>query len=146
MKRVSPLQVGEIGKAFSLSFILISVLWGVVSFILFGDIYVSWFLFAFNLAVSGISTFLLYRYRYRTTLEYDSKGFHLRRGNEVVSGKWQEFNKVSLFHKGRGDLCVRLYYKDNPDEYVELPAASLGLDPSEFRFEVMRLVEGAKQG
>lgn len=144
MKRVSPLRVGEMGKAFSLSFVLISILWGVMSFILFGDVYVSWVLFAFNLVVSGILAFLLYRYRYHMTLEYDSKGFRLRRGNEVVSGEWGEFSRVSLFHRGRGDLCVRLYYRNNPDEYLELPAASLGLDPSEFRFEVMKLVEKAR--
>ncbi|HDN80417.1 MAG: hypothetical protein DRI61_02110 [Chloroflexi bacterium] len=146
MRRIAPLQIGRLGKAFSFAFILMSFIWGVISFVTFGDIYVSWLLLGFNLVVSGLLAFILYRHRYHITLVYDAEGFELHEGTKVIAGKWREFNRVSLFHRGHGDLCVRLYYKEHPEEYVELPASALGLDPSEFRFEIMGFVRGKREG
>jgi len=145
MKRFSTIHIGNIGKAFSLTFFLVSFLWAIISFIVLGDIYVSWFILGLNLLISGILTFLLYRYRYHTILSFDAEGFELLRGKEVIRGKWEEFSKVSLVHKGSGNFEVRLYRSgDEKGDFVDLPVSALRLDPSSTRFEIMKLVKEAK--
>ena len=138
MKRVSRLHFGDIGKALSLAFAAITIIWSVVSYYSLGRIYVSWQILLGNLAVSGVLSALYYRFRYHRVLEYDDRQFVLHRGSRSVEGRWKDFTLVSLYHKGFGVFAIRLYGK-SPDErdFVELPATDLGLDPSRFRFEVM---------
>jgi hypothetical protein len=139
MKRLSKLHPGDIGKSFSVAFLAITVIWGVVSYYSLGRIYVSWQILVGNLAVSGLLSALYYRYRYHLVLEYDDRRFILHRGSKIVEAHWKDFAFVSLYHKGFGVYTLRLYRK-SPDEkdFVELPATDIGLDASDFRFETMR--------
>jgi hypothetical protein len=138
MKRASKLHFGDIGKSFSLAFVAITVVWGVVSYYSLGRVYVSWQILLGNLAVSATLSALYYRFRYHRVLEYDDRRFVLHTGSRTVENDWKDFSFVSLYHKGFGVFTVRVYRTD-PDEkdFVELPATDLGLHPSDFRFELM---------
>jgi hypothetical protein len=138
MKRVSKLHFGDVGKSFSVVFVAITVIWGVVSYHFLGGIYVTWQILVGNLAVSGALAALYYRFRYHRVLEYDGRRFVLRTGSRIVEGSWEDFFLVSLYHKGYAVYALRLYRAD-PDErdFMELPASDIGLDPSAFRFELM---------
>jgi hypothetical protein len=144
MRRASRLHFGDIGKSLSLAFVAITVIWGVVSYYSLGRVYVSWQILLGNLAISATLSALYYRYRYHRVLEYDGRRFILHTGSRSVEGAWKDFSFISLYHKGFGVFAVRLYRSD-PDEkdFVELPAGDIGLDPSAFRFELMRYRPGA---
>jgi hypothetical protein len=139
MKRVSKLHFGDIGKSFSLAFVAITVIWGLVNYYFLGRIYVSWQVLVGNLAVSGTLSALYYRFRYHRVLQYDDRGFVLHSGSTVTEGKWRDFSFISLYHKGFGVFAVRLYHK-HPGEkdFVELPATDVGLDAFDLRIELMR--------
>ena len=141
MKRVSKLHFGDIGKSFSMSFVLITVAWGVVSYYSFGGIFLSWQILLGNFAVSATLSALIYRFRYHRVLEYDEHQFTLRTGKNILEGNWKDFSAISLYHKGFGIFGVRLY-RENPDDgsFIYLPATDLGLDPSNFRFELKKLL------
>jgi hypothetical protein len=142
MKRISKLHFGDIGKAFSVAFVAITIIWGTVSYCSLGGVYVSWQILLGNLAVSGVLSMLYYRFRYHRVLEYDDQKFTLRTGSKITEGSWKDFSLVSLYHRGFGVFALRLY-RDDADgkDFVELPATNIGLDPSGFRFEIMRNVE-----
>jgi hypothetical protein len=142
MKRTSKLHVGDIGKSFSLAFVAITLIWGVVSYYTLGRVYVSWQILVGNLAVSATLSALYYRSRYHRVLEYDDLRFRLHTGTKMVAGAWTDFALISLCHKGFGVFTLRLYRND-PDEKnsVEIPASDLGLDPSALRFEISRLMK-----
>lgn len=166
MKTFSPLQWPNLGKSFTLFFILLTLAWSLLSFLAFGDIYVSWLLLAGNLFLSGTLAWFYYRYRYHTRFSYDEAGFEMVRGRLKTTAMWKEFGSVSLVHLGGGRFAVRLYRKDvgtgfacplvprvrgGPSVWrvpvrsgigssIDIPASDLGLNPSQFRFEVMRLL------
>ena len=138
MKRVSRLHFGDIGKAFSLAFVGITLIWSLVSYFALGRVYVSWQILVGNLAVSATLSALYYRARYHRVLEYDDRRFVLRTGSRAVEGTWKDFALTSLYHKGFGVFAVRLYSGDpEGKDFVEIPASDMGLDASRFRFEVM---------
>jgi hypothetical protein len=141
MKRFSKLHFGDIGKSFSAAFVFITIIWGVISYYSFGGIYISWQIFLGNLAVSGTLSALYYRFRYHRILEYDDRRFILRTGSRTVEADWKDFSCISLYHRGFGVFAIRLY-RGSPDEkdFTELPATDIGLNPSDFRFEVSRLI------
>jgi hypothetical protein len=138
MKRFSKLHFGNIGKAFSLAFVGITIIWSVVSYYALGRIYVSWQILVGNLAVSAMLSAIYYRARYHHALEYDDRRFRLHTGSRTVEGEWKDFVLVSLYHKGFGTFTVRLY-RGGPDEkdFIEIPASDIGLDASRFRLEAM---------
>ena len=146
MKRVSKLHPGDIGKSFSIAFLAITIIWGVVSYYLLGRIYVSWQILIGNLAVSGVLSALYYRFRYHAVLEYDDRRFILHKGSRVSEASWQDFAFVSLYHKGFAVYALRLY-RTGPEEkdFVELPATDIGLDASAFRFQVMEYTRQTDQ-
>lgn len=137
MKRITKLHLGDIGKSFSMAFVAITVIWALVSYYSLGGVYVSWQIFLGNLAVSGVLSMLYYRFRYHRVLEYDERQFTLRTGSRVVEGNWQDFSFISLYHRGFGVFALRLF-RGSVDEkdFIELPATDIGLDPSDFRFEI----------
>jgi hypothetical protein len=137
MQRVTRLNFGDIGKSFSVAFVAITIIWGVVSYCSLGGIYVSWQILLGNLAVSATLSALYYRFRYHRILEYDDKRFTLRTGTRVTEADWKDFPLVSLYHRGYGVFAIRLY-RGSADEnnFVELPATDIGRDPSNFRFEI----------
>ncbi len=140
--RVSRLHFGDIGKSFSVAFILVTVIWAVVSHYSLGRIYVSWQILLGNIAVSAMFSAVFYKFRYHRILEYDDKIFALRIGRTTLAGEWADFSFVSLYHKGYGVFAIRLYL-GGPDssDFVELPATDLGLDPSAFRFEIAQYLQ-----
>jgi len=142
MKRFSKLHFGNIGKAFSLAFVGITLIWSVVSYYALGRVYVSWQILLGNLAVSATLSAIYYRARYHRVLEYDDQRFRLHTGSRTVEGTWRDFALVSLYHKGFGVFTVRLYRGDlGGKDFVEIPASDIGLDASVFRFEVIRLIK-----
>lgn len=137
MKRITKLHLGDIGKSFSIAFIAMTIVWGVVSYSALGGVYVSWRVLLGNLAVSGVLSALYYHFRYHRVLEYDNSKFILRTGSRLTEGTWHDFSSVSLYHKGYGMFTIRLYRNSADEkEFVELPASDIGLDPSDFRFEI----------
>ena len=142
MKRVSKLHFGDMGKSFSLAFVAITVIWGLVSYYFLGRIYVSWQILVGNLAVSGTLSALYYRFRYHRVLEYDEVRFVLHRGSVITEGDWSDFSFISLYHRGFEVFAVRLY-REHPDgkDFVELPATDIGLDAFDFRRELMGCVQ-----
>ena len=138
MKRVSRLNFGDIGKSFSVAFVAITIIWGVVSYYSLGGIYVSWQILLGSLAVSATLSALYYRFRYHRVMEYDDKHFTLRTGTRVTEADWKDFSLVSLYHRGYGVFGIRLYRGGSDEnDFVEIPATDLGLNPSDFRFEVV---------
>ena len=126
MKRVSKLHFGDIGKSFSMSFVLITLAWGVVSYYSYGGIFISWQILMGNLAVSATLSALIYRLRYHRMLDYDEQQFTLRTGRNILEGTWKDFSDVSLYHNGFGVFGIRLY-RTGPDDgdFIYLPATDL---------------------
>ena len=144
MKPTSPLQFGNLGKSFILILFLLTLVWCVVSLITFGDLVINQVIGVINLVLAAILGWFFYRYRYHYTFSYDGEGFELQRGRERSQHKWKDFSLVSLVHIGGGNFVVRLYKSQDEDaDFVDLPASSLRLDPSDLRFEVMGFVKGA---
>ncbi|HAL61773.1 MAG TPA: hypothetical protein DCP08_05125 [Chloroflexi bacterium] len=137
-RRIAPLQIGDLFKSIFLMLLLITILWAVTSLLLFRDILVSRPLLVMNLVLSLFLGWFFYRYYRHTIFIYDEEGFELRQGRRVVQGRWKEYSSLSLFHLGRGDFVVRLYRDE--EEFLDLPASALRLDPSRLRFEVMKFM------
>jgi len=73
---------------------------------------------------------------------YDDEGFTLKKGQgEEVKCNWNDFSQVSLFRTEYGELAIRLYANE---EFFDLPASKLKLNPFDFRLEVMRLVSAGQ--
>jgi len=97
---------------------------------------------ALNLAIATILGRRLYKYRYHMVFTYDDEGFILKKGEgEEVKHKWNDFSRTSLFRSEYGELAVRLYLNE---EFFDLPASKLKLDPFDFRIEVMKLISASK--
>jgi hypothetical protein len=137
MKRASKLHIGNLGKSFLFPFLAITIIWGIISHKLFGGIYLDWKILAGNIAVSAAISVAIYIMYFHNVIEYDDGQFILRRGRKKFEGRWEDFSLVSLYHKGYGILAVRIYRgSNNESDCVEIPADDLGLDASDFRFEV----------
>lgn len=152
MKRFSPLQWHNLAKSFTLFFILLTLVWSVVSLLAFGDIYVSWYLLGVNLLLSALLAWFYYKHRYHTRFSYDEGGFEMIRGRLKISGSWREFGSVSLVHLGGGRFAVRLYRGEpvgaglvparvGAGDFLDIPASDLQLNPPQFRFEVMTFLK-----
>jgi len=95
-----------------------------------------------NLAIAVILGWRLYKYRYHMVFTYDDEGFTLKKGQgEEVKCNWNDFSQVSLFRTEYGELAIRLYANE---EFFDLPASKLKLNPFDFRLEVMRLVSAGQ--
>lgn len=140
MKEISPLQIDNLGKSFSLLFIFVTLAWCVASFLTFGDVLIGWPILALNLVLAAVLSWFFYKHRYHTIFSYDEEGFELQRGQLKTSARWEEFSTVSLVHLGRGRFAVRLYKTE--EDFIDLPASALRLDPSALRFEVMGFISG----
>ena len=140
MTSVAPLQVVNLVKSFAIFFFLASAAWATTSYMVFGDIRISWLIFIANVAISLGIGWWWYRGHYRAVFGYDERSFELQRGRGRRTHRdWQDFSQVSLVHEGYGRFSVRLHESDG--KYVDIPASDLKLPPSDFRFEVMDLVK-----
>jgi len=142
MRRVAPLQLTNLAKSFSLFFFVLTGLWLILNLLLFGGRILvglaGWFFFLVDLALSAYLGWRFYKSRYHTIFSYDEKGFELQRGKEKLVAEWGHFSTVSLVHLGQGDFAVRLY--KGQDDFLDIPASGLKLDPWRFRFEAIGLV------
>jgi hypothetical protein len=140
VRTLAPLQFGALAKTVVFIFFALCILWGVANYIVLRDVLLSWVLLAINGVLALVLGWLFYKRMQHTIFSYDQDGFEIQMGRRQASGQWQDFSGVSLVHLGYGSFAVRLY-KDHKAS-LDIPASSLRLDPSEFRFEVMRLVSG----
>ncbi len=143
MKKQTSFQVTNFVKSFTLFFFGLTFLWAAGNYIAIRDVLLSWPIFIINFVLAAALGWWYYRRRYHLVFSYDDDSFVLNVGNKILANRWAEFTSASLFHPGRGELFVRLYQKN--DEFVEIPASLLKLNPSEFRFEVMGLIEKAAE-
>ncbi|MCL6450549.1 MAG: hypothetical protein K6T75_04550 [Acetobacteraceae bacterium] len=147
MKTYSRLQIDNLLKAIVLMLFLFTVAWSIVSLLALGDIWIGRPILLANVVLSLVVGWFFYRSRYHEQFSYDLERLEYRRGAYHSSRRWEEFERVSLVHVGRGQFAVRLYpAAERGGGPVEIPASRLGLDPSGFRFEAMRLVAAARAG
>jgi hypothetical protein len=140
MRTSAPLQVTNLVKSFAIFFFLSTIAWFTTSYIVFGDIGVSWLIFIANLSVGLGLGWWWYRRQYHTVFAYDDQSFELRRGGgQRIRRDWRDFSHVSLVHEGYGKFLVRVYEADG--KYIDIPASDLKLPASDLRFEVMDLVK-----
>jgi len=139
-KRIAPLQIGSLARSIFVAHLILTLLWSVTSRLFLGDIFISRPLLLANLVLSAILGWFLYRYYIRIVFLYDDEGFELHKGQRIIGGEWGEFSTVSLVHVGGGNFVVRLYRDE--EEFLDLPTSALRLDPSQFRFEVMKFMGG----
>jgi hypothetical protein len=140
MRTVAPLQVTNLVKSATIFFFLSSLAWFATSYLLFGDLLISWLVFVANILIGALVGWWWYRRHYHTVFRYDDRGFELRRGaGQKWQKGWQDFSQVSLLHEGYGRFSVRLYEANG--QYVDIPASDLKLPASDFRFEVMDLLK-----
>lgn len=137
-KRIAPLQIGSLARSIFAALLLLTLLWSLISRLFLGDILISRPLLVANLVLSAILGWFLYRYYIRIVFLYDDEGFELHKGQRIIGGKWGEFSTVSLVHVGGGNFVIRLYR--DVEEFLDLPASALRLDPHQFRFEVMKFM------
>ncbi|MBI2845120.1 MAG: hypothetical protein HYX86_01095 [Chloroflexi bacterium] len=147
MKTISRLQWTNLVIGFTIPFGLLTVGYFLLNLIVFqGRILVERSIllpvFVGNIILSSILGWWIYKNRWHAILRYGDAAFELTRGKNKFSGEWRDFRNVSLFHAGMGKFTVRLY-RDGT-EFVEVPASDLKMDPSAFRFEAMRLIQGSK--
>lgn len=139
MKTLAPLQLNSLAKIVVFIFFALIIIWGVTNYIFLRDIYLHWSIAAINGILALILGWLFYKNNRHTIFSYDLEGFQMQVGKKQVSGRWHDFSTVSLFHQGLGEFTVRLYR--NREDFFEIPASALRLDPHEFRFEVIQLVK-----
>ncbi|HUS70524.1 MAG TPA: hypothetical protein VM075_07100 [Anaerolineae bacterium] len=140
MRTIAPLQMMNLVKSFGILFFLSSFAWFTTSYVLFGDIRISWLIFIANVAVGMGMGWWWYRRHYHTVFGYDDQSFELQRGGGQRNHRdWRDFSQVSLVHEGYGKFSVRIYEADG--KYTDMPASDLKLPASDFRFEVMDLVK-----
>jgi hypothetical protein len=96
-----------------------------------------------NIAISAVLGWQLYKQRYHLVFSYDGKGFTLKQGyKEEIGHKWSEFSKVSLIRTEYGSFSVRL---QRDSDHFDLPVSKLRLNPFDFRWEAMKLIEANRK-
>ena len=141
MRTVAPLQVMNLTRSLIAFFLVSSFAWFAASYFAFRNVLICWPVFAVNVTVTGLLGWWWYRSRYHAVLSWDEQGFELTKGRGHKSvRKWQDISQVSLVHEGYGRFSVRLH--EIGGAYTDIPASDLRLSPSDFRFEVMDLVQG----
>ncbi len=139
MTTVAPISMFGLFRSTSAVLFALTLLWIVISILLFKEIVASQWLAALILLVAGITGPLLYFRFYRLRLQYDDDGFALFTGkNKVAAGQWKHFNRVALFHRGYAMFAVRLYTPEKT--YVDIPVSELQLDPNTFRSFVTQMI------
>jgi len=145
MSRVhSPIQYYSLFKAFMIVFVIQAIVFLFAPFIPFlFDTLLRFLLLSVNLIVSAALGWSLYKRIYHMSFTYDNIGFTLKKGKKKEdSYKWSKFSRVSLFRTEYGDFAIRLYRSE--EDFFDIPASKLKLNPSDFRFEAMQLVSARK--
>lgn len=139
MKTIAPLQFNKLATTVVTIFFTLFVLWGIANYVILREVFFHWILLVINGVLALFLGWLFYKNYRHAVLSYDQNGFQIQVGKNQASGRWSDFSRVSLFHRGLGEFAVRLYR--NGEDFLEIPASALKLDPHEFRFEVIQLVK-----
>jgi len=142
MTRIAPLQRYNLFKTFIYVFLGMTAVWAAISLFLFETVLLNWFTFIISLVLAIALTWPVYQRYYYTALSYDEQKFELEKARFKFAAKWSEVDEVSLVHLGYGEFAVRLYKEGQ--QWVDLPASTLKLDPSKFRFQVIEMVNQAR--
>lgn len=139
MKTFSPVQLNTLAKTVIFIFFALIILWSVTNYIFIRAIYLHWSIAAINGILALILGWLFYKNYRHTILSYDKEGFQMQVGKDRAVAQWRDFSTISLFHRGLGEFTVRLYR--NGEDFFEIPASALKLNPQEFRFELIQLMK-----
>lgn len=145
MSRVhSPIQYYSLIKSFITVFVIQAIVFLLAPFIpTLSDTMLRLLILSANILISAILGWPLYKRIYHMVFIYDDKGFTLKKGKkEEDSHKWSEFSKVSLIRTEYGDFSIRLYRSE--EDFFDIPASKLKLNPSDFRFKAMQWVSASK--
>ncbi len=80
------------------------------------------------LAFSIIVAYPIYKRRYHTVFSLNGKGFRLRRGGDLVQGKWSDYADVSIHITPQSDTYIRLHSKKGT---FDIPLSKVGLSRKE---------------
>jgi hypothetical protein len=139
MKTVAPWQLMNFAKSVGIFFVLVSVAWIGANYLIFKDFFIGWPVMVGNVLVSGVGGLWWYKTSHHARFSWDGEGFELQKGRTTpIVKRWKDISQVSLVHEGYGRFAVRLYPQEGNS--VDVPASDLGLNPSDFRFEVIDLV------
>jgi len=141
-RKRSPVQLYYLFKSFVIMFMIQAVM------VMFTPLQLTapiWYqILALNVAVAVVLGWFLYKQWYHIEFSYDDDGLQLKKGKgPPVIRKWNEFSQVSLIRNEYGEFKVGLYA--NEDRF-EIPVSKLKLEPFQFRFQVMDLVQKATSG
>lgn len=139
MKTLAPLQLNTLAKTVVTIFFVLIILWGVSNYIFLREVYLHWTIPIINGMIALILGWRFYKNNRHTIFSYDQDGFQIQVGKNQASARWSDFSRVSLVHLGLGEFGVRLYRDE--DDFFEIPASALKLNPHEFRFELIKLVK-----
>lgn len=138
IERISPTNLFI---CFGSTLMVLTVVSALSGFLALGEFFVSMFVLIINMIISIAAAWPIYRYWFHTKMSMDDEQFNLEVGKrEKASGRWNEFDEVSLVHLGRGRMGIRLYYR-NKDDFVEIPASDLKLNASDLRFKAIDLTK-----
>jgi hypothetical protein len=139
MKTVAPWQLMNLAKSVGIFFVLVSVAWIGANYLIFKDFFIGWPVILGNVLVSAVGGLWWYKTSHHARFSWDGEGFELQKGRTPpIVKSWRDFSQVSLVHEGYGRFAVRLHAHEGNS--VDVPASDLGLEPSDFRFEVIELV------
>jgi len=141
MKKISKINFSNLGKSFSIFFILIVALRVILNFLFTKIIIVEWWILAIEIILAAIVSYMYYRLRYHTIFSYDKENFSLEIGKEEKSYNWKDFKFISLYYAGLGKIFLRLYRSDiYKDDYIEIPVSDLGITPKGVREKVPKFI------
>ncbi len=126
--------------------ILAMILSGIALFLMTDVFFIPVPFFIGDVAVAAFIAYLFYIRRFRLEFGFDGYKFHLFRGTDaVVEARWADYDMVSLFHMGGGRYHLTLYARHDHRKYVDIPASTVGLDPTSFRWKAMELTAHGRQ-
>jgi hypothetical protein len=80
------------------------------------------------LAFSIIAAYPIYKRRYHIIFSLNSKGFKLRKGGDLVEGRWSDYTDVSIHITSQHEAYIRLHSKE---ETFDIPLSRVGLSRKE---------------
>jgi len=80
------------------------------------------------LAFSIIVAYPIYKRRYHTVFSLNRKGFKLRKGGDLVRGKWSDYTDVSIHITPQHESYIRLHSKKGT---FDIPLSKVGLSRKE---------------
>ncbi len=80
------------------------------------------------LAFSIIVAYPIYKRRYHTVFSLNNNGFNLKKGENLVEGRWPDYANVSIYINPQHETFIRLYSKKGT---LDIPLSRVGLSRKE---------------